>query len=223
MKELIKLHKENKLGSAYIFFSDDKQTLKEKTFALVSNIEGSQNLGDTYTLKLKEDENSIGIGDVRDAKKFLSMRPSKSPRRTLVIEDGEFLTDEAQNALLKIIEDSPSQSLIIILAKHKSLLLDTINSRMQSIFIKSENSIEIKDEANVKKFLSGAYPKDFIKTITEGNTKEFLNNLINYLSLDIKKNSSKIKKVLEINTRINELSVNKKLQLEALSEDIKQV
>jgi len=224
-ENLKKLFKENSLNHAYIFFGDNHHELKKQALDLASFIEDNKNLSDTYILQPKEDENSIGIERVREAKTFLYIKPLINSKRILIIEEGESLTTESQNALLKIIEEAPKFSLIIILVKHKSLLLETIISRAQSIFIENKNKPILSDKEikEVKEFLSREYSKDFLKNIADHNTKKFLQNVINYLSLDIKNNYSKINKVLNINTRVNELSVNKKLQLEALSEELKKV
>jgi DNA polymerase-3 subunit delta' len=76
---------------------------------------------------------SIGIDAVREAKHFLWQRPNASPRRTLVIDDADLLTIEAQNALLKITEEPPNSSLLILVTADPDALLPTILSRLPKI------------------------------------------------------------------------------------------
>jgi len=79
-------------------------------------------------------KNSIGIDAVREIKNFLWQKPEASPRRTLIIDDAEFLTTEAQNALLKVTEEPPASSLLIIVTSDIESLLPTIVSRLQKIY-----------------------------------------------------------------------------------------
>jgi replication-associated recombination protein RarA len=79
-------------------------------------------------------KNSIGIDEVREIKNFLWQKPNVSARRTLIIDDAELLTTEAQNALLKITEEPPASSLLIIVTSDTESLLPTIVSRLQRVY-----------------------------------------------------------------------------------------
>jgi len=76
---------------------------------------------------------SIGIDAAREIKNFLWQRPNVSARRTLIIDDAAMMTNEAQNALLKITEEPPASSLLILIAADTESLLPTILSRLQKI------------------------------------------------------------------------------------------
>ena len=78
---------------------------------------------------------SIGIDAVREIKNFLWQRPNVSPRRTLILDEAEFLTAEAQNALLKITEEPPASSLIILVSSDPDGLLPTIMSRIEKVYL----------------------------------------------------------------------------------------
>ncbi|MDE2020132.1 MAG: hypothetical protein KGJ13_07345 [Patescibacteria group bacterium] len=77
---------------------------------------------------------SIGIDAVREIKNFLWQKPNASPRRTLVIDDAELLTAEAQNALLKITEEPPESSLLILVAADAEALMPTLLSRLEKVY-----------------------------------------------------------------------------------------
>jgi len=77
---------------------------------------------------------SIGIDAVREIRNFLWQKPNASPRRTLVIDDAEFLTTEAQNALLKVTEEPPVSSLLILVTSDTESILPTITSRLPKIY-----------------------------------------------------------------------------------------
>ena len=77
---------------------------------------------------------TIGIDAVREVKNFLWQRPNASPRRTLIIDDADLLTTEAQNALLKITEEPPSSSLLILVTSDPDAILPTILSRLPKLY-----------------------------------------------------------------------------------------
>lgn len=81
------------------------------------------------------DGKAIGIEAVRNLEQFLSLKvPGKAEHdRAVVIEDAHLLTTEAQNALLKMLEEPPLGTLIILTVNHEQGVLPTIRSRAQSV------------------------------------------------------------------------------------------
>jgi len=74
---------------------------------------------------------TIGIDQVRDLEKFLSRRPFAAPQKVGIILEAENLTTEAQNALLKTLEEPPAHSQIILATRGATTLLPTVVSRCQ--------------------------------------------------------------------------------------------
>jgi len=72
---------------------------------------------------------SLKIGDVRTMIEGASLKPFEADWKVFVIEGAERLTIEAQNALLKILEEPPAQTVFCLLAASKDHLLETIQSR----------------------------------------------------------------------------------------------
>jgi len=89
-------------------------------------------------------EGSIGIDESRRLKEFLFMKPNASSRRTAIIDKAEKMTPEAQNAVLKIAEEPPASSLIIIVIKEPELLLPTLLSRFQKIYFPPLKESDVK-------------------------------------------------------------------------------
>src|SRR3989344_126152 len=81
-----------------------------------------------------EDRDSIGIEIVREVKNFLWRKPVFSKYRLLIINSAEKLTSEAQNALLKILEEPPIYCLLILVVHGKENILPTLISRTQTIY-----------------------------------------------------------------------------------------
>lgn len=72
---------------------------------------------------------SIKLARIRTVKDRCRLHPYEAKRRVILIEDSQDLTEEASNALLKILEEPPASNLFILLAPEPSSLLPTIVSR----------------------------------------------------------------------------------------------
>ena len=80
------------------------------------------------------DKASISIELVRGLTAALSLRPYRANAvRVVVIDEAHLLTHEAQNALLKLLEEPPPATLILLLAEHPEALLLTVRSRCKSV------------------------------------------------------------------------------------------
>ncbi len=74
---------------------------------------------------------SMGVDEVREIIEEVSKRPYEGDKKVIIIHEGSKLTVQAQNALLKTIEEPPQGVYIILLAESLETLLDTIKSRCQ--------------------------------------------------------------------------------------------
>ena len=63
----------------------------------------------------------------------LSLKPMSARRRVAIIDDAEWMSEEAANALLKTLEEPPPQSVLILIASSTDRLLATIRSRCQVV------------------------------------------------------------------------------------------
>lgn len=105
-----------------------------------------------YFLHLKPEPNStLGIDDIRSAQHFLRLKTTgqNSLRRFLLISQASTLSEEAQNALLKTLEEPPEDTIIILLVENSQQLLPTCRSRLRLITIKPPSL-----EASYKYFAS---------------------------------------------------------------------
>lgn len=78
-----------------------------------------------------------GIEQVRAIRHFLRLKKPGGQiiRRAVIIENAGHLSDEAQNALLKMLEEPPADTVFILTAEGSSLLKPTIYSRTQRIVV----------------------------------------------------------------------------------------
>jgi hypothetical protein len=88
-----------------------------------------------YFTHIHPDGKTIGIEKVRELTSFLQLKTTGRGiiRRVAVISDADAMTDEAQNALLKALEEPPADTVIILTATKLSKLKQTILSRVQQI------------------------------------------------------------------------------------------
>lgn len=91
-----------------------------------------------YFMHIKPDDRSIGIETVRELQQFLRLKTASDLpiSRIIVIEDAEAMTREAQNAILKILEEPPMGTIIIMTTSRLQDLLPTVRSRAASLHIK---------------------------------------------------------------------------------------
>lgn len=103
----------------------------------------------------KKVSQSIGIEDVKQMQKKIFLKPIKSKNKAVVIEEAHMLTPEAQNALLKVLEEPPANTLILLNTNTKEALLPTIISRCQVIELESEPmKLKDKDREELQTFLA---------------------------------------------------------------------
>lgn len=101
---------------------------------------------DTVTLSLEEQ--SIGIEDVLTFQKRLTLLPYASPYTFGIIYDAEYLTTQAQQALLKTLEEPPPHVCLYLECSNSDALLATIRSRCQQILVASDHqATHVADDA----------------------------------------------------------------------------
>jgi DNA polymerase III subunit delta' len=76
------------------------------------------------------DSGSIKIEQVRDVVDRSSYRPFEGRRRVVIVTSADALVPQAQNALLKTLEEPPPSSVFILLTSHPDMLLATVRSRL---------------------------------------------------------------------------------------------
>ncbi|PBF88220.1 DNA polymerase III subunit delta' [Clostridioides difficile] len=125
--------KKNKLNNAYMFEGMDgigKKKFADELSKLLLDYENLENSPD-YVL-IKPDGNSIKIAQIRNLQSDIVIRPHKD-YKIYIINNAEKMTVEAQNALLKTLEEPPNYAIIILVTNNKESLLETIKSRCDII------------------------------------------------------------------------------------------
>jgi DNA polymerase-3 subunit delta' len=127
------LRRKNVLAGSYLFFGESGIG----KFAFARELAGSleNNPGTLIDARfISPRESSIGIEDIREIPNFLWQKPVGSDYRTIIVDQAELLTPQAQNALLKISEEPPEKALIILIVVNPATLLPTLVSRLKRIY-----------------------------------------------------------------------------------------
>jgi DNA polymerase III delta prime subunit len=131
------------LGHGYIFYGPAMVGKRTAAREFAEWLEDGAPVLSDFMLIEPGENGSIGIDAIREIKNFLWQKPNVSSRRTLVIDDAELLTTEAQNALLKVTEEPPASSLLILVTSDIESILPTIISRLPKMYFGRVSEKEI--------------------------------------------------------------------------------
>lgn len=132
-----RLIKSDSLSHAYVFVGEDKfanLSFAKELCTLISgkNFDNNPDIKFIYP-DIEKDIYKIHIENIRGLKYFMSFKPYSSNYKIAVINDADTITIEAANSLLKILEEPPSQSMIILISSKAKLLPQTILSRCEIV------------------------------------------------------------------------------------------
>lgn len=139
-------------------------------------------------LAVEAEQKQIKVDQIRAAIDFLHLSRHYSRYRLVLIKEAEYLNYAAANSLLKILEEPPSESIILIASYQPSSLPLTIRSRCQRIYVAPPNLDSAKwlaaqqsitpEEAKVALINSQMRPLDILDGDSENSKKvEFYHEL----------------------------------------------
>lgn len=153
----------NKVSHAYII-NGERSSGKEfiaKVFAMTLQCEegGAQACGECHSCKqalsknhpdiiyVSHDKpNTIGVEDIRmQINNDIGIKPYSAPKKIYIMNEGEKMTVQAQNALLKTLEEPPEYAVILILTTNIDSLLPTILSRCVVLNMKPVPDQKVKN------------------------------------------------------------------------------
>lgn len=173
-----------RVGHAYIF--NGPAGIGKKTVArafagilLCCNRKGSGACGECVPCRLyKEGSNpdfmgieaqgaSIGVDAIRQMQEDIIKKPLYSPRKVYLISEAENMTVQAQNCLLKTLEEPPGYAVIILTTSGYDALLETLRSRSARYDFRKNSEEEVR-EALIRNFGTGTEDMDFIVSYSDG-------------------------------------------------------
>lgn len=157
---------------------------REKVDAILAQVKLSKNHPDVLYF---EEAETLGIEQARKIKEHFSLKPYSAEGRVVVLEDASNLTIDAQNALLKTLEEPPEGSILLLGASSDVSLLPTIISRCQMEYLPARRGGPIGKAEVGEKFyhdiakLVGQTIEERFEYIEKlENREEFLKALVGY-------------------------------------------
>jgi len=105
-------------------------------------------------LLIVKGEKSIGIDEVKKTRKWAFLKPYESKIKAGVIWDAEKLTYQAQNALLKILEEPPEGCMFFLETEEEENLLATIRSRSKIVYLKKGDEEVVFSKEEIINYLN---------------------------------------------------------------------
>ncbi len=127
-----------------------------------------ENHSDYYEIN-KEKTESIKIDEIREMQTKIFEKPITSNHKVYLINNSEQMTKEAQNALLKTLEEPPEFVTIILVCNNESTIYPTIKSRCTKVVFTEETLEEFTEEEHTR----------------YAELEKVFSNIDNYLCIDL--------------------------------------
>ena len=159
--------KENRLSHAYMLVGPDGCGKKTLTHAVAMELARRDGAGEELVAKIASghspdvltiptEEKRIGIDTVRSFVSTVYLTPNELDFKMYIFDEADRLTPQAQNALLKIIEEPPKRVHIFLLCRNPASLLGTVRSRVISVNMQTFEPDEVRAYLAGKGELDGA-------------------------------------------------------------------
>lgn len=108
---------------------------------------------DVFELGLEGDRKTIGVELIRSIREHAYIKPTELDIKVFIIRNAELMTSQAQNALLKLLEEPPPDVYFFLLCTSAAQLLPTVISRAPVL------RLELFDDKKLEKILCNRFPK----------------------------------------------------------------
>ena len=157
---------------------------------------------------IEPEENSIKIEQIRKMNNKIYEKPIISKRKVYIINNADSMTLDAQNCLLKTLEEPPEYAVIILVGTNENIFLNTIRSRCVKINFNKIDDEELKNilinkydysnvSENMLKLFSGSLEKAINLKDKEDiyiEIEKIFNNIENVNIIDLLNNKETITK-----------------------------
>ena len=158
---------------------------------------------------VKRERSSLGVDEIREQLcNTMDIKPFSSPYKIYVVPEAEKMTEAAQNALLKTIEEPPEYGVVILLTSNISELLPTIQSRCLTLEFRplTSSAVEeyLKTQCQVPDYLakaSAAFAQGNLgKAMRYAQSEDFIERKDSILSLLRRVENMTVTEMLEVIT-----------------------
>lgn len=150
-----------------------------------------------FSVLNSEDGKSIKIGQIRLLQEQIAQKPIISNKKIYIINDSDLMTIEAQNCLLKTLEEPPEYAIIFLILSNEAKMLNTIKSRCAKIVFQKLSNDNLLNYAKA----NNLEINNTIISIAEGsisNLISLLDNIDDYKVLDSIINDFSKKNIVDI-------------------------
>jgi len=137
------------LYSSNIIETDEIEKTTEEIFKLLK-IKSYENNPDVKILDLEKGKTKIPIEETKKLKSWINIKPYQEKKKLIIIKNAQYLGIDAQNSLLKTLEEPPEYAVIVLLTNSIKSLLDTVVSRCKIIKLKNSDSEEINTDLSLE-------------------------------------------------------------------------
>ncbi len=174
-----------------IIFASNDSVFRDKAVLEYLNTFGLSfdNNPDVKVLEKAEDKKNIPISEVKQIIKESSFKPVIAKVKAVVIKDAQYLSTEAQNALLKTLEEVPEYIIYILSVNHPDNLLSTIRSRsiLNNVGQSNTNDFDIKFSLlSLMKMDLGARIDWTVSNKTKLADRDFVSELFNFWIFELR-------------------------------------
>lgn len=112
---------------------------------------------------------SISVDEIRQQLVMpMSVRPYYGKYKFFIIDDAQLMTPQAQNALLKTLEEPPEYGVVVLLSSNENMMLQTILSRVVKLKFGNIPKSEVKDFL-IKEYEISDYKAEVCAVFAQGN------------------------------------------------------
>lgn len=144
----------------------------------------SGNHPDIITVIPDEDKQSISVDNIRALYERVMIKPYSADKKVIVIPDAEKMVPQAQNALLKMLEEPPSYIVFLLLTKNSNYFLETVLSRCIKLTLMPYNDEEIREALKEQGYIN---VPDAVISCSEGNIGRALSLMTGGRFLELRK------------------------------------
>lgn len=160
----------NKFSHSYIFWGTEgigKKLIAKEFAKNILCLEQQENCNCKSCIEFDSDNNpdfqliepnegKVKIEQIREMQRKVAEKPIISNKKVYIIDNSDTMTTEAQNCLLKTLEEPPEYITIILICSNEDNLLSTIKSRCTRMHFEPINTEDIK------KYIKQNYPEQEI-------------------------------------------------------------
>ena len=144
-----------------------------------------------------EDGKNIKIGQIRLLQEKIAEKPIISNRKVYIINDSDLMTVEAQNCMLKTLEEPPEYATIILILSNENKLLNTIKSRCTKVAFQKLSNDDLIKYSNIHNI---EVTNDML-SVCNGSISKLISlrdNIESFKALDIILNNLSKKDIIDV-------------------------